>query len=141
VDRVDSDIYLRTLCDDLKATAPEHVIRLDAVPVLLPTDSAVPLGLIVTELVTNAIKHAQSPDGNRTIEVRFGPVEDGELELSVRDYGVGVPPGFEPERCGGSLGMRVITGLALQLDAKLRVEDAGPGARWVLRLPQGSPEA
>lgn len=146
VERVDFDAYLRALCDDLRATAPEQAIRVESAPVLLPTDSAVPLGLIVAELVTNSIKHARAPDGNRTIEVRFGPVSDGVdgtgeggLELEVRDHGIGLPPGFVPERAEGSLGMRIVTGLALGLDADLRAEEAGPGVRWRLRLPPASP--
>ncbi|UEM21634.1 PAS domain-containing protein [Skermanella mucosa] len=142
VERVDFDVYLRSLCEDLSATAPEFNIRVDADPVLLPTDSAVPLGLIVTELVTNAIKHSNPSDGSRVIEVRFGPaaggdpeLSGGDLELVVRDHGVGLPPGFNPDRGGGGLGMRVIKGLSLQLQASLRTEDAGPGSRWILRIP------
>ncbi|UEM02849.1 PAS domain-containing protein [Skermanella rosea] len=141
VERVDFDVYLRALCDDLRATAPEFTIRVEAEPVLLPTDGAVPLGLIVTELVTNAIKHSNPSDGRWLIDVRFGPVDGGDLELSVRDHGAGLPPGFSPDQAGGSLGMRVIKGLSLQLQASLRTEDARPGARWILRIPPlGRPE-
>ncbi|QQP90112.1 PAS domain-containing protein [Skermanella sp. TT6] len=135
VERVDFDVYLRALCDDLGATAPEFAIRVEADPVLLPTDGAVPLGLIVTELVTNAIKHSNPSEGRRLIEVRFGALPGGDLELAVRDHGAGLPPGFTPDQTGGSLGMRVIKGLSLQLQASLRTEDARPGARWILRIP------
>jgi PAS domain S-box-containing protein len=138
VEHVDFDVYLRALCEDLRASAPEHAILVEAGPVLLPTDSAVPLGLIVTELVTNAIKHARPSGGDGRIEVRFGPAEDGRLELSVRDRGIGLPPGFSPEQAAGSLGMRIIKGLAQKLDADLRTEEAGPGLRWRLRLPGGA---
>lgn len=135
VTRVDFGEYLRALCDDMRASAPEQVIRVEAESVTLPVGKAVPLGLIVTELITNAIKHAHPPDDHWLIEVTFGLTEGGDAELTVRDWGVGLPADFRPERSGTNLGMRVVRGFALQLGAELQAENAGPGARWTLRLP------
>lgn len=113
----------------------EFDIRVDAAPVELPTGHVVPLGLLVVELVTNAIKHSDPPDGNQGIDVGFIALKDGRLELTVRDHGRGMPEGFTVERAGRGLGMTVIRGLARQLDAELAVGNAEPGARWRVILP------
>jgi two-component sensor histidine kinase/CHASE1-domain containing sensor protein len=135
VTSVDFSAYLRALCDDLAASAPDYALRIQAEPIDLPTDKAIPLGLILVELVTNAIKHAAAPDHRKAIDVRFRRVEGGAIELQVRDHGIGLPAGFSLERAGPSLGTRVIQAFALQLDAEALAEDAEPGARWRIRLP------
>lgn len=134
VQRIEFGGYLRSLCEELAESAPEHVCDLEAEPAELPTDTAVALGLVFVELVTNAMKHANPPDGNRCIAVRFGPVGAGSVELSVRDYGGGLPPGFVPGQRTRGFGMRVILGMVRQLNAELTAENASPGARWTLRL-------
>lgn len=140
VTRVEFATYLRALCADLQEAAPEYALRVDAVPALLPTERAVPLGLICVELITNAVKHARAPEHRRAIDVRFEPETDGHLLLDVRDYGVGLEPGFSLEQARSSLGIRTIQAFALQLNADLSFEDARPGARWLVRLP-ARPEA
>ena len=135
VERVEFGAYLHSLCRDLGEAAPEHVCEVQAEAADLPTDTAVALGLVFVELVANAIKHAGPAEGDRRIAVRFGPSGAGGVELSVRDYGVGLPPGFVPGQAASGFGMRVILGMARQLGAELRTEDAAPGARWTLRLP------
>ncbi|WP_448204652.1 sensor histidine kinase [Azospirillum sp. sgz302134] len=134
VTTVDVDAYLRTLCADLAASVPEYTIRVTATAIELPTDQVVPLGLMVVELVTNAIKHSNPANGHLCVEVGFGPVGDGELELTVRDHGVGMPDGFSIQKPGRSLGMTVVNSLARQISAELTVEDAAPGARWRVRF-------
>jgi two-component sensor histidine kinase/PAS domain-containing protein len=103
-------------------------LALRAEPASLPAEAAVPLGMAVNELVTNAVKYAYpSPT--------FGPIEvalerQGEdLLLSVRDEGVGLPAG------GGrrGLGMRLVRSLAGQAGGQLSIGD-GPGARFEIRL-------
>ncbi|MGQ9367364.1 sensor histidine kinase [Azospirillum sp. ST 5-10] len=137
---IDAASYLRALCGDLTATNPDHVCRIEVPPLRLPTDTAVSLGLIATELVTNAVKHAGAAGAGRIIDVALTTVAPGVLELVVRDYGRGVPDGFDPHRAGGSLGMRVIVTLARQLGGELAVANAAPGARWSVRFPEpGSP--
>lgn len=134
VTTVDVAAYLRVLCGDLAASVPEFTIRVDATPVDLPTDRVVPLGLLVVELVTNAIKHSNPANGHLCVDIGFGLVADGELEFTVRDYGRGMPDGFSLQNPGRSLGMTIINGLARQLEAAILVETAEPGARWRVRL-------
>ena len=86
-------------------------------------DTAVPLGLAVNELLTNAFKHAfpaaarvaiTSPE----IVIALRPEPDGRLRLEVRDNGVGLPEGFAPAE-NRSLGMRLVQIFAKQLHSNL----------------------
>lgn len=135
VERVEFGAYLRSLCQDLGEAASEHIFEVEVAAVDLPTDTAVALGLVFVELVANAIKHANPVDDTPRIFVHFGSTAAGGVALSVRDYGVGLPPGFVPGQGTRGFGMRVILGMARQLGAELRAGNAAPGARWTLHLP------
>jgi two-component sensor histidine kinase len=104
-------------------------------PVLLPIDIAVPCGLILNEIVTNAVKHA-FPDGKQgTINLSLR--RNGEsCVLEVRDDGIGLPPDFDPGAAGSSLGLRLIRSLSRQVDATYEFLPARPGTivRLVLKL-------
>jgi PAS domain S-box-containing protein len=69
------------------------ILDVDSIPVLI--DIAVPCGLILNELISNALKHAFPGDMKGEIRVRIGKTETGEMELQVSDDGVGVPQGFD----------------------------------------------
>jgi len=90
-------------------------------------------GLIVNELVTNALKHAFSPGAPGTVEVNL--VSQGpEVEVRVADNGVGLPPGMEEGRPGSS-GMELVHLLTSQLEGRLTVSREG-GTTWTLRFPR-----
>jgi PAS domain S-box-containing protein len=92
-------------------------------PEAMSLDCAIPCGLIVTELVANAIEHA-FPEGSGSVAVSFG-TENGRHRLSVADDGVGFSQGFDPEQ-SDSLGLRLVSALAHQLGGELEVVgDAG----------------
>ncbi|MBB5046483.1 two-component sensor histidine kinase [Rhodopseudomonas rhenobacensis] len=126
--------FMTELCKNLQANAVGHVLRCDVDPMSISADHAIPLGLMINELVTNAVKYAY-PDGHGVIEVISREI-DGHLQLTVVDYGVGLPPGFDIDEPRASLGFKVINGLARQVDGQLKVESsAAGGARFVLDLP------
>jgi two-component sensor histidine kinase len=138
IETIDLGRYISDVCRDLdqaigrgrvQVTAPEGIF--------VPTDRAVPIALIVNELVTNALKYAY---GERSDGVTFVRLESGEdrLTISVRDEGVGLPEGFNPAQ-GKGLGMRITRTLASQLDAALEVRNAALGAEFVLSVPRHSP--
>jgi len=86
---------------------------------------SVSLGLIVTELVINALKHA-FPDGRKgLVTVDYHSEHEG-WALSVCDDGVGMRSAREPDPQGG-LGTAIVTALAAQLEAKITVSDLKPG--------------
>ena len=124
----------RTLLRTHGAVAPAKV-RVDGAAVSLPVDLAVPCGLILNELVTNALKHAFPGDAAReaTIEIAMS-VDTDDLELTVRDNGVGLPADFDLH-AKRTLGMYLVRTLARQLHAELSVAHEG-GTRWVLRFPR-----
>ena len=109
---------------------PDVALRLDLAPAVIPARQAAPLALVTGELVRNALRHA-FPDRPGEIEVAFGP-EAGALRLSVRDDGVGLPPGQDaPAGFGASL----VALLTQQLRGSFAVGAAHPGVRAVVRFP------
>jgi two-component sensor histidine kinase len=105
--------------------------------VALDIDTAIPLGLILTELVSNSIKHAFRDGRAGTIAV--GLHSDAEsLVLSVRDDGVGIPESLDP-RAAGSLGLQLVDDLTQQLGGALSIERCA-GACFQVRIPHTSNE-
>jgi predicted ATPase/two-component sensor histidine kinase len=93
---------------------------------------ATPIGLILTELVTNAMKYA-FPGGRRgTIEVRLGKTGGGAI-LEVRDDGIGLPEGFDPSGNAG-MGLNLVQGLVKQIGGAFRMEGGAAGTRCVLEF-------
>jgi two-component sensor histidine kinase len=99
----------------------------------MTVDRAIPCGLILNELITNALKHA-FPEGRRgTIGIAFERVEGSRLRLAVWDDGAGLPPGTDLRR-SPSLGMHLVFMLAQQLDGAVEVGSEG-GTRFELTFP------
>jgi PAS domain S-box-containing protein len=131
--QVDMAAYFKSLCPKLMRTLaarPEAIrLHLDLIPVYLEIDQALPCGLLVNELVSNALKHA-FPEG-RTGEVRLElrPVDDGrQIHLRVSDNGVGLPADFDMQRLS-SLGLELASDLATQIKGRLEI-GPGPGATF-----------
>ena len=133
VESVDMREYLRALIDELgetlsSASAPRR-LQLLAEPVRLPTDRAVSLGVIVTELVTNACKYAYPAGGG---EVRVRLHESGEqFELVVEDDGCGMAGNASPR--GTGLGQKLIRAMAQSLQASFAYDPTHSGVRATLR--------
>jgi two-component sensor histidine kinase len=117
-----------------RSVGGERRVALEAAPGLtLPPEGIVPLGLLATELVTNALKHGR---GTVTLRLAHGA---GRAVLAVGDEGPGFPDGFDPAASRG-LGMRVALAMARQLRGTLAVE-AGAGGRVVVEFPTPSPSS
>ncbi len=128
--RIDFRNYLRSLTEHLMnsygAVARRIRITSEIAPVLLGLDTAIPSGLIINELVTNALKHA-FPDGRSgEIVVQLCALPDGGYRLAVRDDGIGLPADFRIEQTR-SLGLRLVRTLTEQI-----------GGRLLLRSDQGA---
>jgi len=103
-------------------------------PVRMAVRSAVSLGLIMNELVTNSAKHAVMDGPGTRIEVSVTREENG-LRVIVADDG----PGFSPEAiAGGGLGLRVVRSLTEGLGGRVQVLE-GPGGRVEVRIPLADP--
>ena len=105
---------------------------------LLGVDQAIPAGLILNELISNALKHAFPGEASGTILVG-GCVRQGEVELYVQDDGVGLPKKFDPAKPDGTLGMKIVTILTRQLKGTLSVERGSSGSTFRLRFPLEEP--
>jgi two-component system, sensor histidine kinase PdtaS len=123
--------YLENLCHDLRGIlSGEHRnLAVKGTAVEVPATIGVPVGYIVSELVTNSAKHA---DGELTI--RLG-MSAGGYELSVSDDGPGFPKGFDPTKSKG-LGMKIVSSLVNQIggQAIIGTNPSGRGARFTVRF-------
>jgi len=128
--RLNFGAFLSELCADLQASMPQCSLTVDAPDFYVSTDRAIPLGLIVNELVGNAFKYAYpgiGPDGGGgliTVEARQ---EKDRITIVVADRGVGIPEDFSIDGTG-NMGMMLVASLTSQLSGKIeprRNPDAG----------------
>ena len=138
VSTVDLAAYLVDVCDDLNLTNTDCTVEVQVPePIEIATDRAIPLALVVNELVTNAIKYAY-PDTQRCrVLVSLRRADDDGIVLSIEDEGVGLPAGFAVTSSKG-LGMRIVAAFARQLGAELQVRPRDPGTAFVLVMPLGT---
>lgn len=135
--RVDFAAFLDSLIPTLVASygldSNRIVLSLEVKDVQLPLSTAIPCGLIVNELVTNVFKHA-FPGGRRGgIWVALACGEDDQVDLSVSDDGIGLPPDLDVENAA-TLGLQLVCLLADQLGGNVRIERTAP-TRFRLRFP------
>ena len=120
--------FLCQLCEAVAAGSERHVVTCEASEAPLGADIAIPLGLIVNELVTNAIKYAYGPEGG-AIAVS-GRIADGRLTVTVADRGRGFD--LAAARSDRSLGMRVIDSLVKQIGGVIENRAEGAGSVLVV---------
>jgi two-component sensor histidine kinase len=137
---VNLELLVSELCQGLQHTWPLHRLTFEAEPIAVPVAKAMPIALILNELATNAFKHAYGAANTGEVRVRLGRSAPGEIQLEVRDFGLGLPSGFDLAANSGSLGMKVIGALARQLRGRLDVRNAGPGASFILTVPESTAE-
>lgn len=138
VAQVDMREYLGALTDELQETwssetAP-RTLALVAEPIRLATDRAVSLGVIVTELVTNACKYAY-PDGPGEVRIVLTHAAEDAFTLAVEDDGCGLSPGAGPR--GTGLGSKLIRAMAQSLQSTLDYDPLHRGCRATLTAPIG----
>ncbi len=113
-----------------------HKLEIDVEDdIWLPVDRAIPCGLILNELLRNAMKHAFPDSRSGTVYVKLARRADQRLFLSVSDDGVGLPP---DSHRGGSLGWRLVQAFAEQLGAEVSTE-CNHGLRVTMIFSAGEP--
>src|ERR1700710_1844392 len=125
--------YLDALLEDLRRSAEGNRmsrLTLKAEPVEIDPDRAVSIGIIVNELVMNAVKYAY-PNGAGPIHVDLHAQGDN-LELAISDDGVGLNVKTDPRSTG--MGQRIVTAMAQKLDAGVERDPNHAGTRIVLRF-------
>src|SRR3982075_564572 len=132
--------YLDALLEDLRRSAEGNRmsrLTLKAEPIEIDPDRAVAIGIIVNELVMNAVKYAY-PDGAGPIHVDLTAQGD-DLVLSIADDGVGLNARSDPRSTG--MGQRIVSAMASKLDASVERDPAHTGTRIVLRFRRANAPA
>jgi two-component sensor histidine kinase len=113
--RIDFAEYIESLTHHLwRSHGASHVtLQLDIAPLLLSIEGAIPCGLIINELVSNAFKHVFPNGHTGEIWVELRSSESGQVTLIVKDNGVGLPPDFDLYHCT-SLGLTLVNTLIKQ---------------------------
>jgi two-component sensor histidine kinase len=128
--KLDLGAYLSDLCADfceatpgceIFVSAPEHVV--------LSTDRAITVALLINELITNIAKYAY-PEGKCRAWVNVSRA-GSTVTLSVRDEGIGLPQGID-ETTSAGLGMRLIAAFARQLNGSVDLRRHAPGTEFVI---------
>ncbi|KAA5532341.1 hypothetical protein F0919_16235 [Taibaiella lutea] len=118
----DMPSYIFDLTEYLKGCfdqASEIAFRLNIAPVEFSLAYSVPIGLIINEAVTNAIKYA-FPTGKGIIEIGLQPVNDSRFMLYIQDNGKGLPDDFDFRKCS-SLGLTLIEGLSTDIEGSFNL--------------------
>jgi two-component sensor histidine kinase len=137
--RINFAVYARDLCAQLLpaygSAASQVKVDIRIQDVGLPLEQSVPCGLIINELVSNAVKHG-FPEGRAgSVLLELVPTGEGMLTLTVSDEGVGLPDDLD-RASTGSLGLRLVSRLVAQLKGSLTVESgAGRGTRFRVDIP------
>lgn len=138
VSEIDFAGYLHTLTSELvRMNTPQgekREVRLAVHGIKLGLDTALPCGLIVTELVSNSLKYAFTPGNAGVILISLSKTKEGEYTLVVWDNGVGLPKDYA-DRQTNSLGTRLVTMLTDQLNGTLTV-DGERGTRTEIRFKE-----
>lgn len=132
-DRIDFADYLHRICHSMvESMAPHGRVRVEVdaeMDAVWGADLVVPLGLIVGEALTNALKHAFPGERRGRVLVHLRPNDDERMQLCIEDDGVGLPA----QRRSGSLGLRLIEVLAQQIKGQASLEPRAEGGT-VLRV-------
>jgi two-component system, sensor histidine kinase PdtaS len=111
--------YLEDLCRDfstmLSTAHPTRIIVVEGIEIELPAVTAIPLGFIANELITNAVKY-----GAGRITVSLEAISAKGYAFSVSNDGPGLPEGFDPA-ASKKMGMRIIQSLVKQIGGELRI--------------------
>ena len=113
--------YIYELVDNLQdcfANARDIRFQLDIADIVLDISQSVPLGLILNEAITNAIKYAYRENERGTVSISLQPTDGERIELKIADNGMGLPPGLD-WKISPSLGLQLINLLAQQLKGVL----------------------
>ena len=132
--------YIENLTSYLFAAYIKNVeninLELDIDEVTLKLDTAIPCGLIINELVSNALKYAFPNKSHGTIYITLHFDGDAHYTLTVRDDGIGLPPNLEIKNVN-SLGLKLVEVLAKQLEGTLQVNSRF-GTEFSLRFSERS---
>ncbi len=127
------DALVPTLIDSYSVEAERIKLKIDAGSVYLPINSAIPCGLLINELITNALKHAFAEGQYGEISVSLSAREGKQILLVISDTGVGISDDLNIDQVE-SLGLRLVSLLARQLEGTLTIRRRNP-TQFSLEFP------
>jgi len=132
---IDFDEYVKSLCSYLIRSYNPQCVRLEITigRISLPINAAIPCGLIINELVSNALKYAFKGGTEGTIDVGMELTADKKAILTVRDTGVGFPDGLD-FRNTQTLGMQLVNTLTAQINGTIAL-DRKNGTAFSITFP------
>jgi two-component sensor histidine kinase len=139
--KINFEDYLRDLADNLLRSYAANVqaatLCTEAAGVWLNIDTAIPCGLIINELVSNALKHAfPALTSDNEISVEIVRSEDNQLTLTVRDNGIGFPPDLD-FRNTDSLGLELVCVFTEQLEGTIKLDrTVGAGTTFTITFSE-----
>ncbi len=135
--RINFGDYIRTLTNELLrmyVTDPGRIkLNINVKDMMLDINTAIPLGLIVNELVSNSMKHAFPNDRNGKIDIEF-KLENGNYSMIVSDDGEGFPKDYDIE-VSDSLGLRIVNSLTEQIDGQIEL-DGSNGTKFIIKFKE-----
>lgn len=144
LDKVNFSMYLKKLISDLIHTfqGQKNEISLDlkTSKVWVNLDTAIPLGLIINEIITNSLKHGIKPGKKGTIIAKFEKTKIGDLKLIIGDDGVGSRNIIEDKK-DSTLGIMLINSLVEQLDGTIKQLKDEPGTVYEIVLKKVVPKS
>ena len=133
-EKIDLGPYIEDICQSVSESLPDCVLHVKADSgIEIPLDQAIPVALLVNELITNSAKYSY-PNGSCEAWIEVAQT-DFSISVSVRDQGAGLPPDFEATSRKG-LGMRMIKAFAIQLGGNLEIRRHDPGVEFILMFPK-----
>ncbi|WP_088890824.1 histidine kinase dimerization/phosphoacceptor domain -containing protein [Leptolyngbya ohadii] len=139
--KINFDEYIRDLADNLLrsygASSQAATLRTEAIDVWLSIDTAIPCGLIINELVSNALKHAfPAATSENEICVEISSAGHNRFKLTVRDNGIGFPPELD-FRNTESLGLELVCVFTEQLEGTIELDRTqGTGTTFTIAFSE-----
>ena len=127
------DAMAPTLVSSYGVDPDRITLSIDAVEVQLPISAAIPCGLVINELISNALKHAFPDNRHGEIRIRLARDSDTHAMLSVSDDGIGIPEALDLSR-SATLGLQLVNLLTDQLGGTIDINRANP-TTFALRFP------
>jgi len=137
--KIEYESYVQELADylvrSLKGTDNHVKLNIDIHDIKLGIDTAIPLGLLINEAITNALKYGIKDDAEGEIDIALKKGEDSNYVLNIGDNGVGFPETINYKNTK-SLGLKLIHNLARQLKGSISRDQTKKGTYYVLKFKE-----
>ena len=135
--RINFGIYINKLTNELfnvYITDPNKIkLNMDIGDIMLDINTAIPLGLIVNELVSNSMKHAFPNNKQGKIYIKFN-LDNGDYSMIISDNGVGFPQDYNIQN-SDSLGLKIVNSLTEQIDGEITIETSN-GTKFIIKFKE-----